>query len=130
MTMWFQTPQYLRWSRLQLLRPENRASMLEKLGDSLEHQAMRRSVNAILDLTTRYEQTARAQGLTVLADTLARVPAHGARTFREALQSLRILHYTFWCEGEYHNTLGRFDQYMYPYLEKDLGAENIRALFV
>lgn len=30
--MWFQTPQYLRWSRLQLLRPENRASMLEKLG--------------------------------------------------------------------------------------------------
>ena len=32
MTMWFQTPQYLRWSRLQLLRPENRASMLEKLG--------------------------------------------------------------------------------------------------
>ena len=30
--MWFQTPQYLRWSRLQLLRPENRQSMLEKLG--------------------------------------------------------------------------------------------------
>ena len=32
MTMWFQTPQYLRWSRLQLLRPENRQSMLEKMG--------------------------------------------------------------------------------------------------
>ena len=27
-----------------------------------------------------------------------------------------------WCEGEYHNTLGRFDQYMFPYLEADLDA--------
>ena len=32
MTMWFQTPQYLHWSRLQLLRPENRQAMLERIG--------------------------------------------------------------------------------------------------
>ena len=57
-----------------------------------------------------------------LADTLARVPALPPRSFREALQSLRILHYAMWCEGDYHNTLGRFDQYMFPYLEADLAA--------
>lgn len=96
--------------------------MLAQLGDSVEHQAMRRAINAVLALTARYAQAARAQGLNALADTLTRVPAYGARTFREALQSLRILHYAMWCEGDYHNTLGRFDQYMMPYLQADLNA--------
>ena len=96
--------------------------ILDRLQDNIEHQAMRRSINAVLDLTARYEQAARAQGLTALADTLIQVPAHEARTFREALQSLRILHYAMWCEGDYHNTLGRFDQYMMPYLQADLDA--------
>lgn len=96
--------------------------VLEKLGGSEEHRAMRRAIQAVLALTARYEQAARAQGMDALADTLAWVPAHGARTFREALQSLRILHYVMWCEGDYHNTLGRFDQYMLPYLQADLAA--------
>ena len=96
--------------------------MLEQLGEQIEHQAMRRSINAVLNLTARYEWAAREQGRTILADTLSQVPAHGARTFREALQSLRILHYVMWCEGDYHNTLGRFDQYMMPYLKADLDA--------
>ncbi|MBR1588759.1 MAG: pyruvate formate-lyase, partial [Kiritimatiellae bacterium] len=46
----------------------------------------------------------------------------GARTFHEALQSLRILHYAMWCEGEYHCGLGRIDQYLLPYLDADLKA--------
>ena len=94
----------------------------EKLGDGELHKAMRISIDAVLDLTRRYEAAARAAGDDALADTLARVPAHGARTFREALQSLRILHYAMWCEGDYHNTLGRFDQTMMPYLRADLDA--------
>lgn len=62
-----------------------------------------------------------------VAEVLARVPAHGARNLREALQSLRILHFALWCEGDYHNTLGRFDQYMLPYLG-DLSEEEALAL--
>ena len=58
----------------------------------------------------------------LLAATLGQVPAHGARTFHEALQALRILHYCLWCEGEYHCGLGRIDQYLLPYLEGDLAA--------
>ncbi|MCI5547519.1 MAG: pyruvate formate-lyase, partial [Clostridiales bacterium] len=30
--------------------------------------------------------------------------------------------FCMWCEGEYHNTLGRFDQYMYPYYKHDIDA--------
>ena len=82
----------------------------------------RLSVLAVLDLAERYRRAAAEQGLTVIADTLAHVPAKGARTFHEALQALRILHYTLWCEGEYHCGLGRLDQYLFPYLEADLAA--------
>ena len=94
----------------------------DRLTDSSYHEAMRLSIDAVLALTKRYETAAREQGLEQIAETLSRVPAYGARTFREALQSLRILHFCMWCEGDYHNTLGRFDQYMMPYLADDLSA--------
>ena len=94
----------------------------DRLGGSTEHEAMRISIDAVLGLTARYAQAARESGDDALADVLVRVPAYGARTLREALQSLRILHYAMWCEGDYHNTLGRFDQYMMPYLQSDLDA--------
>ncbi|MBQ4073992.1 MAG: pyruvate formate-lyase [Clostridia bacterium] len=103
----------------------------EKLTGSPYHQAMAQSIDALLALTARYEKAAREMGMNDLADTLSHVPANGARSFREALQSLRILHYTLWCEGDYHNTLGRFDQYMFPYLAKDLaeGRETEESAF-
>ena len=94
----------------------------DTLGGGTEHEAMRIAIDAVLDLTARYAQAARDAGDLALADVLSRVPAKGARSFREALQSLRILHYAMWCEGDYHNTLGRFDQYMMPYLQADLDA--------
>ena len=78
------------------------------------------SAQAVLDLAARYRAAAEAQGLATVAETLAQVPAKGARTFHEALQSLRILHYAMWCEGEYHCGLGRIDQYLFPYLDADL----------
>lgn len=91
-----------------------------RLSHSPYHEAMRISIDAVLDLTRRYRDLAADQGSDELAHVLDRVPAHGATTFREALQSLRILHFAMWCDGCYHNTLGRFDQYMMPYLKQDL----------
>ena len=99
---------------------EGLLSIRSRLGESTEHCAMRESLDALLLLTKRYQQQAEMQGDHALAAVLARVPAYGARTFREALQSLRILHFCLWVEGSFHNTLGRFDQYMFPYLEHDL----------
>lgn len=80
------------------------------------------SIDAVLDLTQRYREEALRKGNLAAAAVLERVPAYGARTFREALQSLRILQFSLWCEGNYHNVLGRFDQYMFPYLKADLDA--------
>jgi formate C-acetyltransferase len=80
------------------------------------------ALDAVLGLADRYQAEAEQQGLTRIAKTLSRVPHKGATTFHEALQFLRILHYVLWCEGEYHNGLGRIDQYLYPYYAADLAA--------
>ncbi len=81
-----------------------------------------RQIDAILDLSDRYQKAAAEQGLDEIARILSRIPRQGARTFREALQLFRILHFSLWLEGNYHITTGRFDQYMWPYLKSDLDA--------
>ncbi len=80
----------------------------------------KRSINAIIDLSDRYCEEAKKQGRDDIAKTLERVPRYGATNFREALQFFRILHFSLWLEGNYHNTCGRFDKYMYPYLKADM----------
>lgn len=84
-----------------------------------------RAVGAVEALAGRYRDLALRLGNAEAAEILSRVPMQGARTFHEALQFFRILHFTLWAEGEYHNTVGRFDQYMYPYLSADLDAGRI-----
>lgn len=86
------------------------------------YEALLQTIDAVLDLAERYRQEAIAQGNTEVAAVLARVPRYGATSFWEALQAFRILHFTLWSEGEYHNTVGRFDQYMFPYFQADLDA--------
>lgn len=81
-----------------------------------------RDIDAILDLAARYRDFARSCGREDIAAVLDQVPAKPARNLREALQFLRILHYSVWMEGDYHNTLGRFDKYMYPYYADDLAS--------
>jgi formate C-acetyltransferase len=80
----------------------------------------RRAIDAIIDLCDRYKEEALRIGRQDIADTLAQVPRYPARSFCEALQFFRILHFSLWLEGNYHNTVGCFDRYMYPYLRRDL----------
>lgn len=82
----------------------------------------RREIDAILSLTDRYRAEAERIGRNDVAAVLSAVPRKPATTFREALQFFRILHFSLWLEGCYHNTVGRFDQYMYPYFANDLAA--------
>ena len=82
----------------------------------------RRAMDAVTDLCDRYRALAKEQGRADVVATLERVPRYGARSFREALQFFRILHFALWLEGDYHNTVGRFDQYMYPYYRRDIDA--------
>lgn len=80
----------------------------------------KRMIDAVLNLSDRYRAEAEKQGKTELAQVLKKVPRYGATSFYEALQFFRILHFTLWTEGNYHNTVGRFDKYMYPYLKADM----------
>ena len=77
-------------------------------------------LNAIIDFADRYKEDAIKQNYKEIAQDLEVVPRNAPKTFRQALQMLRLIHYVIWVEGEYHVILGRFDQYMYPYLKADL----------
>jgi formate C-acetyltransferase len=78
------------------------------------------ALDDVLKLVDRYAQKALQSGREDIYDLLQKVPRKGATTFHEALQSFRILHFTLWASGNYHNTVGRFDQYMLKFLENDL----------
>ena len=82
----------------------------------------RRSIDAIIGLADRYKAEAERCGRLDIAETLNRVPRYPATNLREALQFFRIIHYALWLEGNYHNTVGRFDKYMFPYFKKDMDA--------
>lgn len=78
------------------------------------------TIDAAIGLAAKYADGARAIGRDDLAKILDRVPAHQPRTFHEALQSLRLAHGVLWLGEHYHVGLGRFDQYLWPYLQADL----------
>ena len=79
------------------------------------------AIDAVIGLA-RYAAAARKCGREDVAVILDQVPAFPARTFHEALQSLRICHSVLWLSGHYHCGLGRLDQYLWPYLCDDVEA--------
>ncbi|MBQ3639382.1 MAG: pyruvate formate-lyase, partial [Clostridia bacterium] len=84
--------------------------------------SQKRMIDAIIGLCDRYKEEAARMGRDDLVSVFTQIPRYPARNFREALQFFRILHFSLWLEGDYHNTVGRFDQYMYPYFKKDMEA--------
>lgn len=108
---------------------KRKAEIEQVLNNLLEHgnqsgtvflKAVLQAIDDVLKLTDKYAELALDKGRKDIYEILMRVPRYGARTFQEALQSFRILHFTLWVSGNYHNTVGRFDQYMYKYLKNDL----------
>ena len=100
-------------ARLARCRAEGDAEGIEFLENAML------SVRAVLDLAERYDAAGAARpSYQGVAPALRK----GSHTLHEALQSLRILHYAMWCEGEYHCGLGRIDQYLFPYYEADVKA--------
>ncbi len=112
-----------------LLARRQRAVETGKRGDDPESREFLacaiEAIDAVLDLASRYAAEAEAQGRDDIAEALRQVPAGTPRSFREALQSLRFLHAMVWLEGHYHVGLGRLDQYLWPYLERDLAASGL-----
>ena len=81
-----------------------------------------RMMDAVTDLCDRYRALAKEQGRADVVAVFDQIPRRGARNFREALQFFRVLHFSLWVEDDCHNTIGRFDQYIYPYYKKDRDA--------
>ena len=104
---------------------KRRAEDLHHAGNAegAEYLLMQEEIlGALQDLSNRYRDLAMTQGRSDIADTLSHVPMHAPATFPQALQMFRIIHFAMWLGGNYHNTVGRFDQYMYPYYRRDIDA--------
>ncbi len=68
----------------------------------------------------------RTKELETMASICGKVPAEGAGSFWEAVQSTWIILLALHLEANGHAiSLGRFDQYLYPYYKKDLEAGNL-----
>ena len=106
----------------------------EKTEKLLLMEAMEIECQAVIELAHRYADLAdqmaatagpeRAAELRQIAAICRRVPEHPAQTFREALQSVWMVHYAFFSTNT-GLSLGRFDQYCGPFLENDLAAGNL-----
>ncbi|MDR0641824.1 MAG: hypothetical protein LBG07_05110 [Treponema sp.] len=95
----------------------------EKTGDT-ERLRFSRILLAVLDcfesFAERYRQEALRIGNARAAEVLSHIPREKPASFLEALQFLRLIHYCLWCNFNYHNTFGRFDQYLYSYYKGDI----------
>ncbi len=93
--------------------------------------------NALMLLASRYSDLAykmadeetdpvRSEELRTTAAACARVPAYPVESFFEALQSFWLVHLGLYIEQNgLAISVGRFDQYMYPYLNADLKNKKI-----
>lgn len=70
---------------------------------------MQLCVDAVIAYADRYEDAE-------LSDAVR----YGAKSYLGAMKLFRILHFSLWASNVYHNTVGRYDQYMYPYYKKDI----------
>lgn len=83
-------------------------------------QVLLQVMAGIEDLAERYRREAEAQGNQTVAQSFSNIPANPPRNLTEAMQFFRLLHFCMWCGRNYHNTVGRLDQYLFPYLKQDL----------
>ncbi len=114
-------------------------------GDYAERESFLRAViiscDAAISYAERYAQLAqkqasecadetRKQELLQIALNCKNVPKYGAKTFYEACQSFWFVQHLIQVESSGHSiSPGRFDQYMYPYYEKDLKNGKIEPHF-
>ena len=92
-------------------------------GDSDFYEAMRMVCRAGMRMGERWADEAERIGRADIARVCRRVPRKGARTFREAVQSLWFAHIVNTWEDDINaNSLGRLDQVLYPWYKRDIDA--------
>lgn len=91
--------------------PPDRYAFLDAVEDMMD---------CLADLAERYRRRAEEVGNAAVAKTFSRIPNRPAETLLEALQFLRLLNYGLWCANNYQCALGRLDQTLFPYYQRDL----------
>lgn len=104
-------------------------------------RAAKMSCESAIEYALRYAELAhkeaaactdvvRRQELLQIAENCAHVPAKPARSFYEACQSFWFVQMLLQTESSGHSiSPGRFDQYMYPFYEKDMRENRITREF-
>lgn len=99
------------------------------------------SCEAVIEYANRYAalanelaascgDAARREELLTISRNCSRVPAKGAQSFWEACQSFWFVQQLLQLESSGHSiSPGRFDQYMYPYYEKDVQLGRVTRKF-
>jgi formate C-acetyltransferase len=97
---------------------------IETAGATPYRQAMATTLNGLVALSDRYAELLEQHQEPALAEICRRVPRRPASTFHEALQSIWFAHLAIPI-SEYNDasiSLGRLDQYAYPYYCNSLEA--------
>lgn len=93
--------------------------------DAIKTFAKRYS-NLAKDMATKENDETRKMELIEIARIMDKVPYEPSDSFYEAVQSMWFVHLILQIESNGHSlSYGRMDQYLYPYLEKDLESGNI-----
>ena len=82
-------------------------------------EQMLKSLDYALEYVEKYREEATKTGNTELAAALSKIPHSGAETFYEACVFLKLSLFFLRATCTDHVTLGRFDQYMYPFYLHD-----------
>lgn len=86
----------------------------------------RRLSEYALELSKKETDPGRKKELEKISQVNLRVPANPPENFQEALQSVWTIQSLFLMEENQCSTsLGRFDQYLYPFYEKDIKSQSI-----
>ena len=87
-----------------------------------------KALKAIFSICEKYKESADGE----LKSILEKIPYNPAQSYHEALVMLKIIIFALRLNYNSHITLGRFDQYMYPYyladIEKGVTKEEISEL--
>ncbi len=107
---------------------------IENTDQRIKWEAMISALESVITLAHRYADLAdelaagckdaeQKKMYETIAENLRVVPEHPAQNFLQAAQLVLLTHDVLMTENMgYIHALGRFDQYMYPFYEKDLAA--------
>ncbi len=84
------------------------------------YEAMLEMLGSAQSLANRYKEAAKNEGRTDIYEALCIVPENPPQSYYQALVFLKFMIYIFRLNQNNHVTIGRFDQYMFPFYDADI----------